>query len=391
MTYDEIIAYLNTNFESQEHYSSWLSFLKTNKINPSFSCIHIYGRNNKENISHYLNEIYTNEGYSIGYFTHEKEKDFLRNIQVNNECISEEDFIRIFNFYENEILTAKLSSFGILTLISFVFFKERNVQMVINETFENGLNFYDLPTIDNRCFVFSDFSNYEIKNVGKNSRFISNSLEKKEMKLLGKYSLKKQTQLIISESPISETYISPYLYFDYSPYKKLNILSPSRELLDAAILSIETIKANRLDLPVSEVSLRKSLSSLPLPCRLEKIQNVIVDGSSSEEQLPFLLEGIERIKNNKDVYILFASEKKNGISKMISSLKKMAKEIVLTTLEDKSFRKEEDYSIYLDEIIYQEDWKIALHYLLKNNKNALILTTGSKKFAYLVKEYLETL
>lgn len=389
MLYEEIVALLESNIESQGRYQEWLSFLNNNNLNVSIPCMHVYGKNNVENISHYLNEIYINAGYKVGYFTHERKTDYLSSIKINNEHISKEDFVRIFNNYENEILTAKLTSFEILTLISSVFFKEQNVQLIINESFENGINFYDLAVKEKDTFVFNDFENYDIKNIFQKSKFISRKLEKKAMNELRKYSLKKQIQLINADPPKFESYSSPYFYFDYDQYKKLEILSPSKELLDAATLSLEAIKANYLDFSVSENAIRKGLSSLPLPCRFEKIHNVFVDEIYSEEQLSYLLDGIERIRNGKDVCVLFASEKKTKIMKILSSFKHISKEVVLTTYDGKTIRKEDDYSSYLEDCLYQENWKIALHYLLRNNKNAIILATGSREFAYLVKEYLE--
>ncbi len=389
MLYEEIVTLLESNIESQERYKEWLSFLDANNLNIPIPCVHIYGKNNIENISHYLNEIYINAGYKVGYFTHERKNDYLGLIKINNEHISKEDFVRIFNDYENEILAAKLTSFEILTLISSVLFKEQNVQLIINESFENGVNFYDLSAKEKDTFVFNDFENYDIKNVSQKSKFISRKFEKKMMNDLRKHSLKKQIQLINAYTPKFENYSSPYFYFDYDQYKKLEVLSPSRELLDAATLSLEAIKANHLDFPVSETAIRKGLSSLPLPCRLEKIHNVFVDEMHSEEELSYLLDAVQRIKNNKDVCVLFASEKKTKIMKILSSLKRISKELVLTTYNGKSVRKEDDYSSYLEDCLYQDDWKIALHYLLKNNKNAIILATGSREFAYLVKEYLE--
>ena len=101
--------------------------------------IHIAGTNGKGSTVSYLKHILLQQGYNVGTFTSPYIVRFNERITYNDNDISDEEFVyyvnqvyklhhKVLNEY-NDVITF----FELITLISFLFFKDKEVDFVIYE------------------------------------------------------------------------------------------------------------------------------------------------------------------------------------------------------------------------------------------------------------------
>lgn len=349
--------------------------------------IFVSGYNNSSLVSHYLREIYLEGNYHIGYLNL-SQKISLDSIQIDHVSISEEDFLRIFHSLKDGKNDTGMTSFSIFLLVALTYFQEKNVPLFILETSPS----FALNLGKRVLTIISDFpSNNEKEYLAlfsNNVPTLIGEVEEKQRKICLRESQKKQSPLFFSKEIRSPKYDEPYYRFSYEPYKNLEILSASCDLLKSTALVVETVQLLRSRFPLNENDIRKGLLENPLPCKLERFHNVLVDDSHNYDGILSLTKSLQNLKKSEDVYVLFASERNSSILSSLSLLSKNAQEVVLTTFEGENARKEEDYASYCSQFSYQEDWKMALHNFLIYHKNAWILLTGSRAFANQARKYL---
>ncbi|HHX78398.1 MAG TPA: bifunctional folylpolyglutamate synthase/dihydrofolate synthase, partial [Acholeplasmataceae bacterium] len=101
--------------------------------------IHLAGTNGKGSTGAFLSEILVSNNYKVGWFTSPYLVKFNERVKINNLDINDNDLLKYINyFYDfNEALylknNVKLSFFEILTLLSFKYFKDNNVDVMLIE------------------------------------------------------------------------------------------------------------------------------------------------------------------------------------------------------------------------------------------------------------------
>ena len=98
--------------------------------------IHVAGTNGKGSTVSYIREAFQKSGYKVATFTSPFIICFGERMSINNIPIAEVDLIKYANFL-NALLpvsTGRYTSFDLLTLISFLYFKDANVDIAIYET-----------------------------------------------------------------------------------------------------------------------------------------------------------------------------------------------------------------------------------------------------------------
>ena len=103
----------------------------------SFSSVHIAGTNGKGSTASILEAVLIEDKKEIvGKYTSPHIFSYTERIKVNGENISEKDFERLTELvFEREAeLKISLTEFEILTVVAFLYFKEKNVTLAILET-----------------------------------------------------------------------------------------------------------------------------------------------------------------------------------------------------------------------------------------------------------------
>ena len=382
------------------------AFLAKVRFQISFPFIHIAGSNGKSSVAHYLSNIYLASGYHVASFIKPFWGESKEMIHFDGKMIEEGDFARIFNKYEREIKDSNLSRFEIETFIALCYFNEKKPDVAIVECGMGGaidatnildatplLSIITSVSLEHTSFLGKTLSEIAFQKAGiikERSLLLLPSFLPKEAKIvLEREARKKETSVHYAEAIKNIRYSAPYFHFDYSSYKDLMILSLAKyEALDAS-LAIEATKLLRTKLVSGEGNIRKALLKEPLPCRLERIRNVYLDGAHNPEATKTMLESLlPRIQKEK-LHVLFACYKDKDAQKELTLLKSVSKDIVLTAFDSPRARKKEDYPTILSDLPFNSSFELALNNMLIDYPKEPILVTGSLEFAYRVSKYLK--
>jgi dihydrofolate synthase/folylpolyglutamate synthase len=98
--------------------------------------VHIAGTNGKGSTVAYIREAFMRAGYKVATFTSPFITCFGERMSINNMPISEANLIKYANSLKDSLpdSTAEYASFDIITLISFLYFADANVDIAIYET-----------------------------------------------------------------------------------------------------------------------------------------------------------------------------------------------------------------------------------------------------------------
>lgn len=139
---NKVISYVNTNRGTARKESlNRLNLLLASLGDPqnASTYIHITGTNGKGSTSSMMSSILQKSGLDIGLFTSPHLEIVNERIRINNELISDDDFTRIVNLIEPEVLRIedelgeKFYAFELLTVTAFMYFKEKEPDIVILE------------------------------------------------------------------------------------------------------------------------------------------------------------------------------------------------------------------------------------------------------------------
>ena len=106
------------------------------KPHNSLKTVHIAGTNGKGSTVAYLREAFCQAGYKVATFTSPYIICFGERLSINNIPITDADLIKYANILKNaiDLSTGKYAPFDLITLISFLYFKDANVDIAIYET-----------------------------------------------------------------------------------------------------------------------------------------------------------------------------------------------------------------------------------------------------------------
>lgn len=407
MNYNEMLDYLKEKDLTMQRYEreGFDDFISKIKFKINFPFIHVAGSNGKGSTVHFLENIYLAAGYKVA--SYKSPYGYLPNemIRYNGSEISDEDFVSIFNEHKNYFDKYDLSSFEIETFIAFKYFSMKEVDVAIIECGMGGeidaTNILDatpllsiITTISLEHTAFLGTTTSEIASsvsgiIKDKHPVLVGKLDESALSLLRNVTNKRGGKFYLVDDFHNNHYASPYFRFDYRPYTDLALLtSASYQLLNASI-AVEATKILAETLPINEDAVRRGLMCKPLPVRLEKHRNVIIDGAHNYEAIDALMKNIWNIGLGKPVHCVFASYRDKNISAILPKIANYVSDIALTTFPDERARNEMDYFLYIDDYRYVEDYRFAIQDILAKYPDDIILVTGSLAFAYLVKRFVE--
>ena len=406
MKFNQILDFLEERKKTIKRYENydWLSFVKKEKVNIEVPLISVAGTNRKEETASYLEKILENGGYKVGYFSYDY-FSCINSISISSKAIDNSTFEDIFNHCYSKIIDTRLSYFEILVLIAITYFNQEKVDIAIIESGLGGeIDATNIPSSKALLDVITDVSldktfqlgtsvseiAYQLSgSIKENSDVLVGEIDEIAFDTINAVSQRKHSSVHKVDRYHFEFYQDPCFVFDYMPYSKLEILSPAKYLLKSASLALEAVKLIRTKFPLSEEAIRKGLLYGGKACRLERHRNIFIDFSHNVDAINECMSSLKLVSKDKNIRVLFATMKDKNIASILPILSKDTKEVILTTFDNKYCKDETDYFLYLADYSYQEDWKMALNNLLLNNKNDLILITGSSLFALEVKKYIE--
>jgi dihydrofolate synthase/folylpolyglutamate synthase len=406
MTYEEVLAYLKERDMTMSRYEreDWDKFAAKIGLKLQVPFIHLTGSNGKGSTANYLYQIYRAKGYKVALFA--KPYFYKPNelIQIDGKEIKDFDFARIFTLHEQEIKAGNLSSFEIETYIAFAYINEEKPDIAIIECGMGGAT--DSTNLQGQTPLLSIITTVSLEHTGFLGTTVSEIalnksgiIKDKAPVLIGKLpesatdtirevAKRRNSQLFIVDDYHNNHYVSPYFRFDYRPYSDLALLTAASYQLYNASLAIEATKIVQSIIPVDENAVRKGLLTPPLPCRLERHHNIILDGAHNPEAMEALMKCLESVAIGKTMHVLFASFRDKNIAVELPIIAKDASEIILTTFDNERARNEEDYFLYLGDYSFNPDYKAALVDLVSKYPDDIIVVTGSLAFTSIVRQYV---
>ena len=378
----------------------------------SFKTIHIGGTNGKGSTLTFLKEILLSENYHVGTFTSPYVVRFNERITLDGTLISDEALLtyinRIYDFQVEylECHGDQISFFELLTLISFLYFRDQHVDVVLYEVGLGG-RLDATNVIEPELAVITSIGHDHMQILG-------DTLEKVTLEKLG--IVKSGTPLVSGVMqdaliPVIDSYTNnmnaPVRHLrdfpdEDSVSNKLGTFSFKGERFKINVHGNYQIQNARLallacemlneytDFNVSIEAMHEGLLNMTMPGRFEIIDNVILDGAHNPEGI---YEGVKALKNyagDLPITVLFTVMKDKNYDAMQKSVEAIAKNIVYTELPTERSEKAEvlKKKSYHSSVLAFKDYKESLSTARDLSKDGLLYVCGSLYFISSIRSLL---
>ncbi|KJP89924.1 hypothetical protein AK88_00380 [Plasmodium fragile] len=107
-----------------------------NNPGDTYKTVHVAGTNGKGSVSHKISMCLKMRNYTVGLFTSPHIFSIRERIKVNDECISQKDFVSLVNqvWKKADELDVEPTFFEIVTIVAYLFFKSKKVDYAVIET-----------------------------------------------------------------------------------------------------------------------------------------------------------------------------------------------------------------------------------------------------------------
>lgn len=368
----------------------------------SYKTVHITGTNGKGSTAHFLSSILAKSA-KVGLFTSPYIIKFNERIQINNEMIPDDKLFDLINrmrvFYQNylETYNETFTFFELLTLMTYLYFKEEQVDYAIIEVGIGGR----LDSTNIITPVLSIITSVSIDHEKQLGSTLEGILEnklgivKKEVPLIT--AVKGFNQMI---NQYCDNLNAPVYYLVDEDMKLLSsyplkfkfehhTYTPSMQgLYQMKNASLAIMAANYLEpkLPIHKV--KEGIMEAVNPGRFEILNDnplIILDGAHNIEGQLVLKESIKRLFKEKKVHVLFACMSDKPYMKMLEILSSYTKSITLSNLPYHRALATETLSGYKSIKDPYEAFKYVYELL---DEDSIMLITGSLYFVSYIRSYL---
>ena len=305
--------------------------------------IHVAGTNGKGSTCAMLESVYRASGLRVGLFTSPHLVSFRERIQINRQCISEIDVVRLVE--ELKPLCASFADghqptfFEAVTVMALRYFAEQKCDLVIWETGLGG-------RLDATNIVTPLAS--VITNIGiDHSEWLGDTVEKIATEKAG--IIKPGVPAITSAAPghgletiaaIAHERRSPFTAVDTQqshlpPLDTIPLpLHGPHQRLNAALV-VATTRVLAAQIPVSDSALRTGLASVDWPGRMHRIQTasgqtILLDGAHNPDGAEALRIALQDEFPNAQPAMIFGVFRDKDSTSMCHSLAPLAGRILLT-------------------------------------------------------------
>ena len=349
--------------------------------------IHVAGTNGKGSVCAMLFYILKEAGYKVGLYTSPHLKKFNERIRINENFITDKEIVDYFLRIKPHITSQ--SFFEITTAMAFLYFNDKNIDLVVLEVGLGG-------RLDATNVVIPLVS--VITNIGiEHTELLGNTIEKIAFEKAGiiKNNVPvvtgaKGNALDVIKKIAKEKNAPLFLAKRYGDVK-FNYLNGNfqQENKNIALTTIDTLK-NFHPIKISQKQIKNGIKKTKWPARLQFIsKNVLVDCAHNHSSFEVLRNELNVIKKQKNIkYFIFVVGIQND--KNIPMMLKTINHLISTIIFTKSKNEKASKPQYLLEIFNKintnkeiktkiiQNSKKALSYAEKiAKKNDLIVVAGS--------------
>ncbi len=288
-------------------------------------CIHVAGTNGKGSVCAMLESILRTSGYKTGLYTSPHIWEYTERIKVNGVDISQEKFAD----YVEKIINCgiHLTEFEILTVIMFLYFKERNVDIVILETGLGGRLDATNVIKQNLCSIITHIDLDHTDRLGDTKEKIAKEkagIIKPNCPIITSmgYEVIKDRADKLNSMLI---FVSPYVSQDF--VESLSLKGKHQiENLALVLTAIQHLFPN-----INDETIRIGLKNVKHPCRFEfiKEKNLILDASHNPNGVKALRDNLDYYFPNENRRFIFGCLKTKDYKTMMSILFRQGDEIYL--------------------------------------------------------------
>ena len=401
-----IDSLLSTRQGGDYQRESFDSFLKKVSFSYKIPSIHIAGTNGKGSTANYIANIYRKCGLKVGLYTSPALVEVNETITINGEEISDDEITRRVN--ENKKLFEKfeLSSFEILTYIAFTYFQDQGCDIAVIECGMGGeidatniftpiLSIITSISLEHTSFLGRSISEIALMKAGIIKDEIPvltrGDLADDAINVISNVAKEKRCPLITTSLPGGVMYDNGYS-FNYSTYLNLKIPSHAEYSVDDAIFALEAVAILNEQFPVSEEQIKAGLLATKMPARMDIVSEkpfVIIDGAHNPEAMQKLAKSLQNPVKNRAIHTIFACFRDKNLNSLLAIIGEVSEDVTLTTFDHPRARTFEDYFLYADEHVFEEDCVKAIKDAMAKYPDDVILITGSLAFAGYIRNLFE--
>ena len=374
--------------------------------------IHIAGTNGKGSTVSFLKHILLEQGYSVGTFTSPYIVRFNERITYNYNDISDDELL----YYINEIKKTSdyvwekhnqvITFFELVTLISFLYFKDKAPDFVIYEVGLGGL--LDATNVvspiitgitsisyDHMGVLGDTLEEIALNKLGivKDKAPLITAITQVELRpLFDEYCENKNSKLTyIEDDYIKNIEYSSQTNFIYKE-KEYSILMLGPHQVRNASLAIEIINqlVSLTNKDITIDAIKKGLIKTYWPGRLESFGNIYLDGAHNIGGVNALYESVKVLFKDKHIKVLFTSMADKEYFDNIQIIEKFAHEIYFTQFDYPRCETAEnlyEVSSHPNKFIKNDAIK-ALNELKDLKENEILIITGSLYFISYIRKAL---
>lgn len=289
----------------------------------AYPTIHVGGTNGKGSTLSYLSHILDEAGYKVGSFVSPYVIKINERFQINQQMISDEDFLKYANFMHDfyhafgEQTNDHLTFFELMTLIGFLYFKDQNVDIAIIEVGLGG-RLDATNVIVPKVSVITSIGYDHMHILGKtleeiaaeklgivkpNTPLISGVLNPELIPLFQARTADLKADFSIV-TPLEYTPSNPQTFEFLDESFQISMLGAHQiQNAKCAILAIK--KLNEMNFKISNEALKKGLLKTRWPGRFEQIGRFILEGAHNINGMQAAAKTIEDYFKNEDLTIVF--------------------------------------------------------------------------------------
>lgn len=379
---NKVIDYIFKSGNSKRGRASFEQFLK-DIGNPhlDFKSVQVVGTNGKGSTTQFLQSLLRTKYDSVATFTSPTVKVVYDRIRINNEDISEHDFVTIFMEIEAKIREYELGFFEILTAIAFKYFSKKCVDYAIIEAGIGGIS---------DCTSIVDCDIRLLTTVGIDHVDILGST--KEEICLQKLGALKENECLVTT--VNDPTLIPIIE-NFCLNNKNKLIFVSKGVEYDLVLNGEYQKFNaalalecsrQLGVELSEREIINAFSTVTWPGRMEKIaDNFYLDGAHNKEGLNAALDYCDKVFGVNNYKVVFSCLKDKDLKEMYKILNDRCNDITFTSFEFIRAYTKKDLDVFPYKCTW--DYPSIVEDALREKENYLFV--GSLYFVFEIHRYLE--
>lgn len=383
---------------------SFDNFLKSIKFSYSIPSIHIAGTNGKTSTSVYLAHAYIGAGYKVGLFTSPYLYNPNEEIRINGQCISDDDFMSIFNKYKKEVNKYDLSSFEIMTIVALSYFQEQKCDIAIIECGMGGeidaTNIIEpvLSIITSISLEHTDFLGYTISEITaqkagiikENVPVLIPDLSEDAMTVIYEVAKINNSKICYLGHYVHDEYSGDGYSFEYGEFGRIQIPSVAKYSIQNCVIALEALCVLKERFPFASEKVVSELRNAFIPCQCEVVNKnplVIIDGAHNPEGMKKFCDiSLLQITGNKPIHVLFACCKDKNLGGLLSVIGETTNDLTITTFNSPRARGEEEFFLFAGDYQFESDAKELLKNKMSEFPDDCFIITGSEIFAAEMRE-----